>query len=103
MLLVALAAVLGLKTFALALLVFASAAAGDLVQIFSIRRIAGASDPHAVARLSVLEWSIGAVGWLIVVRTQDLGYLVPEVAGLYLGSWYAVCKAGCTPAQAVPS
>lgn len=103
MLLAALFAILGPKASALALLVFASAAAGDLVQIFSIRKIAHASDPHAVARLSVLEWSIGAIGWLIVVKTQDFGYLIPEVAGLYLGSWYAVCKAPCTQANAMPS
>jgi hypothetical protein len=103
MLLAALFAVLGPKAFALALLVFASAAAGDLVQVFSIRKIASSGDPHAVARLSVLEWSIGAVGWLIVVKTQNFGYLIPEVAGLYVGSWYGTCKAACARATRVPS
>lgn len=73
----------------LAFLVFASAAAGELVQIFSIRRIAGRRlNPHAVARLGVLEWFIGAIGWIVVVRTQDLAYLAPEVLGLYAGSWF---------------
>jgi hypothetical protein len=104
MLLAALFAALGPKAFGLALLVFLSAAAGDLVQIFGIRRIAAARpDPHSVARFSVLEWSIGAIGWLIVVKTQDFGYLIPEVLGLYLGSWYACRHAACIPARAVPS
>lgn len=72
----------------LAVLVFASAALGELVQIANVRRIARGGGPHVVARLSVLEWAIGAVGWIVVVRTQDLGYLVPEVLGLYAGSWF---------------
>lgn len=72
----------------LAIVVFASAAAGELVQIATVRRITAARpNPHGIARLGVLEWLIGAVGWIVVVRTQDLAYLVPEVIGLYCGSW----------------
>ena len=79
----------------LALLVFASAAAGDLVQIVSVRRIARARpNPHAIARLSVLEWAIGSVGWFVVFKTQDPAYLVPEVLGLYVGSWLGAFAAG---------
>jgi hypothetical protein len=83
-------------TALLILLVFASALAGELVQVLNVRRIARTEEAqgsearavhaHTVARLSVLEWCIGAVGWIVVVKTQALGYLIPEVIGLYLGS-----------------
>lgn len=83
-----------LEIVALALLVFASAAAGELVQIVNIRQVAAARpSPHVIARTSVLEWTIGAVGWLIVVKTQNFGFLVPEVLGLYFGSWYGARRA----------
>lgn len=77
----------------LALLVFASAAAGDVVQIHNTRAITGIKpSPHRVAITSVMEWAIGCVGWVIVI-TDSLWYLLPEVAGLYAGSylgvWYA--------------
>lgn len=82
-----------LLTAFLGILVFASAFAGEAVQVTNMRAIADRASPHVIARTSVLEWSIGAVGWLIVVRTQEFGYLVPEVLGLYLGSWYAARRA----------
>ncbi len=74
------------------LLVFASAFASEAVQITNIRSIADGRSPHVIARTSVLEWTIGAIGWLIVVRTQNFGYLVPEVVGLYFGSWFAAAR-----------
>lgn len=86
-----------LLTALLAVLVFVSAFAGEAVQVSNIRSIASGRNPHVIARTSVLEWSIGAVGWLIVVRTQELGYLAPEVVGLYFGSWYAARRSLVRP------
>ena len=72
----------------LALLVFMSAAAGDAVQILAVRRIASRSpSPHGIARMSVLEWLIGTIGWLVIAKTQNFWFLVPEILGLYVGSW----------------
>lgn len=82
-----------LITLLLAVLVFASAAAGDIVSIINTRAIASRRpSPHLIARTSVLEWAIGAVGWVIVL-SHSFWHLIPEVAGLYVGSyigaWYA--------------
>lgn len=72
----------------LVLLVFVSAAAGDVVQILGTRAIAAARpSPHRVAVTSVIEWTIGCIGYAVIVITDSLWYLAPEVLGLYLGSY----------------
>lgn len=77
-------------TLLLCVAVFLSAAAGDIVEAYMVRSIVD-KDPHKAARMSITMWAIGCVSWIIIVKSdQWYVYLVPEVLGLYLGSFIGV-------------
>lgn len=72
----------------LAVLVFFAAAALDVAEAFYVRSI-GQQNPHRAAVFSVAMYAIGCVGFFAVL---DVSYwlMIPECAGLYLGSVLAV-------------
>ncbi len=77
-------------TLLLCVAVFLSAAAGDIVEAYMVRSIVD-KDPHKAARMSITMWAIGCISWIIIVKSdQWYIYLVPEVMGLYLGSFIGV-------------
>lgn len=72
----------------LALLVFAAAAAGDVVEAYFVDAV-GRRAPARAAAMSVCMWGVGLVGWVVVLQVS-WWYLIAEVAGLAVGSWVAV-------------
>jgi hypothetical protein len=74
----------------LALVTFASAAAGDVVEAYFVRAVADL-EPHRAARMSIAMYAIGCIGWFITLKIS-LWYMLPEVAGLYVGSYFAISR-----------
>ncbi len=79
-----------LLALGLGLVTFAAAAAGDFVEAY-LTRATVELKPHRVARLSVAMYAIGCVGWFTTIKVS-LWFMLPEVAGLYLGSWLAITR-----------
>ncbi len=77
-------------TLLLCVAVFLSAAAGDIVESYMVRAVVDLN-PHRTARMSITMWAIGCISWIIIVKSdQWYVYLVPEVLGLYVGSYIGV-------------
>lgn len=77
---------------ALALLTFAAAALGDFVETRYVQASTSGATPkhaHHAARLSVSLYAVGFLGWVITVKVS-LWYSVPEVLGLYVGTYVAM-------------
>lgn len=74
----------------LGLVTFVAAAAGDYVEAY-LTRATVELRPHRVARLSVAMYAIGCIGWFTTIKVS-LWFMIPEVAGLYLGSWLAITR-----------
>lgn len=72
----------------LSVLTFAAALVYDWVEATYVRAVADL-EPHRAARASVAMYAVGCVGFFITLKVSLL-YMVPEVAGLYLGSLLAV-------------
>jgi hypothetical protein len=73
---------------ALALAVFVAGAALDALEAYYVRAVADAA-PHRAATFSVLMYGIGCVGYFAALEVS-YWLLVPEVAGLYVGSALAI-------------
>lgn len=71
----------------LCLVTFLCAAAGDYVETRYVQA-ATERQAHRAARLSVGMYVVGFAGWVVTVKIS-LWYALPEVVGLYLGTWYA--------------
>jgi hypothetical protein len=80
--------------FLLTALTFAAAFAYDWVEAAYVRAAGGGPEgAHRAARLSVAMYAVGFVGWVATVKVS-LWLCLPEVAGLYLGSFFAVRRGG---------
>lgn len=75
----------------LALLTFASAFAGDFVETLYVQTATARDEraPSRAALLSVAMYGVSLIGWVITVKVS-LWYILPEVAGLYCGTLYAM-------------
>jgi len=70
--------------------VFVAGVLLDGLEAYYVRSVADAS-PHRAATFSVLMYGIGCVGYFAALEVS-YWLLVPEVAGLYLGSVLAISR-----------
>ena len=80
-------------------LAFALAAASDYLDTRFVQ-IVGAGDAHAAARTSVTMWAVGLASLYTCVEIS-WWLALPEGAGLYLGTWYAMRHSATSRAASV--
>jgi len=72
----------------LSLAVFVAAAVLDAVESFYVRAV-GDLNPHRAAQMSIAMYAVGCIGFFAVLE-YSWWLLIPECAGRYVGSFYAV-------------
>lgn len=77
-------------TALLVLITFTSAAFGDIVEAYFVRAVTD-MDPDRAACMSVAMYLNACIVWVLTIKVS-LWYCLPEVAGLFMGTRFAISR-----------